>query len=498
VQPDSSSEQSSRFRFFAGWRARAALVATVIALLLLVSATSRLTAPRREAEVDLSDLLTTTVWKGPYDYAINTRGAVESAANVEIKCEVRSRGGYTPILDVVPEGSFVNEGDVVVELDDRILREEEDSQKLLISTRMSLLSQAENTLKAAEIAKREYLEGLYLSQEKQMVADLFIAEKAKETAEKTLAAQKSLYDKAIITGLQLQAGYASYDDAVLKFDAAQTNVNTLRTLTKEKELTTLEAAIDSGEADLKTQQRSLQLEEERLQDIQEQLGKCTLRAPSPGEVVYVNDPEYSRSSTHQPFVVQPGAMVRGNQVILWLPDANEMQIRAAVTEARVTLVRPGMPVSIHVDALEDEVLEGTVTKVSQFAEPKSFWSNELNKYAVTIKIKDPPRILRVGMNAAVWIHVEQVPEALQLPVQALAESKGHFFSLVKEGDEFETREVLVSSVNDQVATIGRGLAEGDEVVINPRSAGELLKLPALPDEVPVALDEAERNGIPGG
>ena len=41
-----------------------------------------------------------------------------------------------------------------------------------------------------------------------------------------------------------------------------------------------------------------------------------------------------------------------------------------------------------------------------------------------------------------------------LPVQALAESKGHFFSLVKEGDEFETREVMISSVNDQVATIG--------------------------------------------
>jgi hypothetical protein len=69
---------------------------------------------------------------------------------------------------------------------------------------------------------------------------------------------------------------------------------------------------------------------------------------------------------------------------------------------------------------------------------------------------------------------------------------------VKEGDEFETREVMISSVNDQVATINRGLAEGDEVVINPRSAGDLLKLPELPDEIPVVFDEAERNGIPGG
>jgi hypothetical protein len=157
-----------------------------------------------------------------------------------------------------------------------------------------------------------------------------------------------------------------------------------------------------------------------------------------------------------------------------------------------------MPVSIHVDALEDHPLAGVVTKVNRFAEPKSFWSTELNKYAVTIKIKDPPRILRVGMNAAVWIHVEQSPDALQLPVQALAESKGHFFSLVKEGDDFETREVIVTSVNDEVATIDGGLVEGDEVVINPRSAGDLLKLPDLPDQTPIVLDEAERNGIPGG
>jgi RND family efflux transporter MFP subunit len=474
------------------------LVAAATAFLLLAAVWNRASGPRREAAADLSDLVTTTVWKGPYDYAINTRGSIESAANVEIKCEVRSRGGLTPILDVVPEGSFVKEGDVVVELDDSILRDQEDAQKLLISTRLSLLSQAENTLKAAEIAKREYLEGLYLSLEKQMLSDLFIAEKAKETADKTLAAQKSLYEKAIITGLQLQAAYASYEDTTYKLDAAQTNLKTLQTLTKEKELTTLAAAIDSGEADLKTQQRSLQLEEERLKDIQEQLGNCTIRAPSSGEVVYVNDPEFFRSSTYQPFVVQPGAMVRGGQVILWLPDANEMQIRATVTEARVTQIKAGMPVSIHIEALEDEALQGVVTKVSQYAEPSNFWSNAINKYGVTIKIKNPPRILRVGMNADAWIHVEQVPDALQLPVQALAETKGHFFSLVKEDDEFQTREVEILSVNDEVATIGSGLVEGDEVVINPRSAGDLLKLPELPDAAPAGIDETERNGIPGG
>src|SRR6476646_10810491 len=101
-----------------------------------------------------------------------------------------------------------------------------------------------------------------------------------------------------------------------------------------------------------------------------------------------------------------------------------------------------MPVSIRVEALEDEMLEGEVTKVNQFAEPAGHWTT-INKYAMTIRIKDPPQNLRVGMNAETWIHVEQASEALQLPVQALAESKGHFYSLVKNGEEYETREVEI-------------------------------------------------------
>ena len=60
-------------------------------------------------------------------------------------------------------------------------------------------------------------------------------------------------------------------------------------------------------------------------------------------------------------------------------------------------------------------------------------------------------------------------------MQALAELKGHFFTLVKNGEKYETREVKIGSTNDKVATIESGLKEGDEVVMNPRSAGSLLE-----------------------
>jgi multidrug efflux pump subunit AcrA (membrane-fusion protein) len=496
VRISSRNEQRSLFPIAARRRGRAfalTLVAISAAACLTVAGWSFF---GRRGDADGPDLLTTTVWKGLYDFAVTAHGTVESASNAELRCEVRSRVGGTAILDVVPEGTVVNEGDTVVELDPSNLLLEEDQQKILVSTRESQFAQAENTLKAAEIAKTEYLEGLYISQEKQVLSELFLAEQAKTTAEAVLESTKVLYEKAVVSALRVEAAHANVDDATNKLAAAQANLNTLRNFTRQKELTLLEAGIASGEADFKAQQRNLQLEQKRLKDIENQIAKCAIKATAAGQVVYANDPDFFRSSSYSPFVVAPGAMVRERQVIIWLPNANDMQVKVTVNEARVTLIRPGMPVSIRLDALDDEMIEGEVTKINQFAEPGGHWSGA-NKYATTIKIKNPPADLRVGMNAEAWIHVEQMPDALLLPVQALAESKGHFFSLVKNGDEYETREVEIGSTNDQVATIDRGLEEGDEVVINPRSSGGLLKLPDLPDSTPIAMDEIERIEIAG-
>jgi multidrug resistance efflux pump len=444
----------------------------------------------RGADLASPEVLTTTVWRGPYDFAVIEQGTVESASNTEIRCQVHSRTGSTTILDVVPEGIIVNEGDVVVELDASSLRLDENAQQILVSTRESLLSEAENKLRAAKIALTEYLEGLYVSQEKLLLSELFLADRAKATAESGLESAKVLHVKGIVTALQVEAAQASLDDAVNKFESAQINLRTLRNLTKQKELTLLEAEIASAEANVKAQQKSLQLEQDRLKDIQDQIAKCTIKAPAAGQVVYANE-NGNYGSSQSPFVVVAGATVRERQAIIWLPNARDMQIKAMVNEARVTLVRPGMPVSIRVDALRDEFVEGEVTRVGQFAEFTGFSSGNIKKYATVIKIKNPPAELRVGMNAEVRIHVEQVDSALQLPVQALAESKGHYFSLVKKGDDYETREIEIHSTNDKVATIQKGLVEGDEVVLNPRSAGGLLRLPSIPDRAAVAMAQVK-------
>ncbi len=456
---------------------------------------------------ELLDLLTTEVSYGPYDYVVIEQGTVESATNTELRCQVRSRGSggggggggsslggsSTTIMDVVPEGTIVKEGDIVVELDSSGLLLEENSQKIQVSNRESLLAQAQNALKAAEIGKTEYLEGLYVSNEKLVFSELFMAEQAYRTSEQAVKSAKSLLEKNIITALQLESAEVGQANAKNQLDNATTKLNTLRNLTKQKEVTVLDANIASAEANYKTQLASLQLEQDKLKDIQDQIAKCTIKATASGQVVYANETDMFRSSSSSQFVVTPGAMVRERQVIIRLPNANDMQVKATVNEARVTLIRAGLPVSIRVDALKDEVVEGEVTKVNQYAEPGGFSTGNIKRYSTIIKIKNPPPELRVGMNAEVRIHVERKPNALQVPVQALAELKGHYFTLAKVGDTYETREVKIGSTNDKVATIESGLKEGDEVVMNPRSAGALLKLPTLPDVSTVVHDEIKRT-----
>ncbi len=169
------------------------------------------------------------------------------------------------------------------------------------------------------------------------------------------------------------------------------------------------------------------------------------------------------------FVVEAGASVRERQCIIKLPDPNRMQIKAKINESRITLIREGMPVKIMITAASDE-LKGRVKRVNKYAEPGSWFSSSVKEYATFIEIMDPPETIRTGMTAEVRIFVEQLEDALQIPVQGIYEYKGHHFCLKKEGDGWATVEVKLGATNDKMVTVEEGLAEGDEIALNPAVA----------------------------
>jgi HlyD family secretion protein len=425
------------------------------------------------------------VSQGPYESVVLEQGEVESSSNIEIRCEVKGRnGGGITILEVVPEGTLVKEGDLLVRLDSSALEQEVLQQKIVVNTSQALVVQATNTLEAAKIARKEYLEGTFKQEEKTIRSEVIVAEQSLRSAQLSFDSAQRLAAKGILSPLQLEGAKYGVDNARNQLEGAETKLEVLRKYTREKMLKQFDSDIATADAKVRAEESSHKLEQDKLKDIEDQILKCTIKAPQAGQVVYANKYNSGRSGSSAEFVVEAGSMVREQQPIIRLPDSNNMQVKALINEARVTKVVRGLPVTIRVDALKDELMQGEVIKVNQYAEPGSWSSGSVKKYAAFVKITSPPAELRTGMNAEVRIHIERRPDALQVPVQALVDHKGKFFVLVQNGENLETREVTVGSTNDNVAAIEKGLALTDTVVLNPRRQAQL-DLPDLPDAVAV-------------
>ena len=434
------------------------------------------------------------VYKGAYGFEVLEQGEVEPASAIELRCEVKSRGaggstggGSTSILEVVPEGTFVKgprpeapKGDLLVKLDSRALELEFNQQQITVNSSEALVFQATKTLEVAEIAKQEYLLGTFLQDKRVIESEVFVTEQALTSAQLNLESVERLGAKGLTSSLQLQGALFSVEKAKNDRNNAKGKLNVLENYTKKKMLAQLDSDIETAKAKVKSEESSHKLELAKLKDIQEQLDKCTIYAPQDGQVVYVNKFNQGRGGSNAEFVVEAGAVVREQQPIIKLPNSNAMQVKALINEARVTAVRVGQPVTIRVDALKDELIEGEVTKVNQYAEPQQWGGGGVKKYASFIIVRKPPLGLRSGMNAEVRIHIERRPEALQVPVQALAEYRGHYFVVKKEGEKYATKEVSISSTNDKTAVIEKGLEDKDQVVMNPRNS-TMLEFPDLPE-----------------
>ena len=72
------------------------------------------------------------------------RGEIESSSNVEVRCEVQGRGSAgTAIIEIVPEGKYVEKGDFLVKLDDSALQADLVQQQIGANTSRALMVEAQ-------------------------------------------------------------------------------------------------------------------------------------------------------------------------------------------------------------------------------------------------------------------------------------------------------------------------------------------------------------------
>jgi HlyD family secretion protein len=416
------------------------------------------------------------VAQGPFDHIVLEQGEIESSSNNEVKCEVKGRGGSgTPILSVVAEGTFVKKGDQLCQLDSSALEQEGKNQRIIVSTAESAVISSEAAVNKAVIARQEYLEGTFLTERKAIVSEIAVAQQSLRKAELSLESAERLAAKGTLKPLQIEAERFSVENAKSTLDSAQGRLKVLDELTRAKMLVQFDADIETTRAKLESDKNTLVEERTKLEEIQTQVKACSIIAPADGQVVYAN--KFSGRGGGE-FVVEAGALVREQQTIFLLPDPTRMQVKAKINESRISLIREGMPVKIRVNAIENELL-GRVIKVNKYSEPGNWWGSNVKEYATFIQIMAPPETIRTGMTAEVRIFVEQIEEAIQIPVHAVYETKRHHFVLLRNGDGWETREIEIGATNDKFVTVKSGVSENDNVVLDPRNHLDRMVIPEI-------------------
>lgn len=407
----------------------------------------------------------------PFLQEVVERGEVESSSNVEIRCLVQSRSSAgTAIIQIVPEGAYVKEGEFLVKLDDSGLRADLVMQQIASNTSRAAVVGAQADFDATKLALQEYESGTFRQAEEALESEEFVAKENLRRAEEYLRYSEKLAARGYVTEVQLEADRFAVEKARKELGATSTKLEVLHRYTKLKTVNRLKADVETMEARLKSLENSHKLDLERQKTLEEQLANCVIKAPTSGQVVYANP------ASGEPIIAE-GKLVRERQIIIRLPDPKRMHVIARVNESRIDRVKKGMPVRIRLDAFPEQELQGTVRDISEYPLPAVSSYSTMKEYAAEIDIHEPPPGVRSGMTAQASIEIEKLERAVQVPLPAVLERGKRFFCLVTQGDQLTAQEVSVGPANDQAVIIENGLNEGDQVLLAPQAYESSVTLP---------------------
>jgi HlyD family secretion protein len=437
------------------------------------------------------------VERGPLRISVLQRGELAAKNSVSLKSEIE---GQTTILWLVPEGTLVKPGDLLVKLDASDLVEKELQQRIAAdnadasqkkakaqhdiqeSQNLSDIEAAERKLSFAEMDLEKYLKGDLEQLLKQAQDKILLAQQKRTQAENTLNWSRTLTEKGFLTKTELDRDDLDFQSADVQAKQAELELRLFQDYEdprKQSELKALlieaqrglertklqaEARIADFKAALSTSEARLTLESDKLGKYRSQLEKTKLSAPTDGMVVYARS-EGGRSGSE---AMQEGTQVREGQEILTIPRTGGMIAQASIHESVLKQVVPGMPCTITVDALSGAEYHGKVQFVALLPDKSNFWANPNQRlYRTEVSIEDSHTDMRPGMNCSIEILAEVIPDALYVPLQAVFLQAGETIAFVDAAVRPEQRSVKVGKSSEKWVQILSGLSAGEPVLLTP-------------------------------
>jgi HlyD family secretion protein len=438
-------------------------------------------------------MLVAAVEQGPFEVKIVEAGTLQALRSVTYSSSIP--GAQAKILKLVPEGTHVAVGDLLVEFDRQPFAEELERTRAQLAQAEAELVKAQEELKLLRIAAKEEMteshdkvrlaelelesvvEGKGKLAEAESAAQLAQAKRELDKAVSSYEDLKPLLEEGFITKLELERSKQAVDKAREDLEILEIKHRTYMNYTRPAEIEGTKSALANSKESLRQSERAssyriaqaeaaLKLAQSKHDELvsrvelqTQNLESCEIRATVSGLVIYKE--VFFGSEKRK---VQVGDQVWPNQPLIMLPDLSQMTVETEVRETDIYKVEKNQSVLISVDAYPEIRLEGEVSYIGTLAQEDD--GRRGGKYfTVTILVSKADPRLRPGMSTRVELLVERLDEAIFVPLEAVFERGGKHYCYVKRGGSSEVREVLVGPSNENHIVVETGLDVGERVLL---------------------------------
>lgn len=438
--------------------------------------------------------------------SMTAMGTLESSKRTVIECELENigvgvagrwlaAGGASTLIEVVPDGSIVKAGDVLARLDSSAYEDLLRQQKITVERARADHRQAELDLEVSTLAITEYERGVMtetMQNHKRLIA---LAESDLTRSKDRLDWTLRMSEKGYASKSQVVGERQNYERAVIALERATGARELFERYSAPRRVYELKRVKVARESTLRHRKNQLRLSLERLEKLETQIDRCTIKAPHGGFVIYANDPRRN-------IVIETGISVHQKQALFYLPDLDQMEVVAMLHESVVDKVKRDMRARITLEGAPGVAMTGQVVSVGSL--PVSAWWSDVRYFEGIVRIDSLARgDFLPGMTAHVEFFFTPRPDVLAVPVEAVASEDGRDVCYVAHEDGLERREVAVGEATHDLLEVAGGLREGERVVLNPQreqvtsdvNDAYALETETAPNQAPSGDDAADAVAV---
>ncbi|MFC2150989.1 efflux RND transporter periplasmic adaptor subunit [Bacteroidota bacterium] len=388
----------------------------------------------RPGKSDALKQLSVKVEKGEFEILVTTTGELQAKSSVDIMGPTELRNSRSirirniKIQDLVAEGTVVDSGDYVGELDrsevGTSLKDLEDELETMES--QFLKTQLDTTMQLREL--RDQLVNLkFTKEEKQIVLDQSKYEPPATIRQATIELEKSqrAFEQANDNySLKVQQAEANMREASINLDQARRKVNELKNV----------------------------------------IEKFTIYAPQSGMVIYKK--EWSGQKRKVGSMINPWDLT-----VATLPDLSTMNSKTYVNEIDISKVKAGQEVRMGIDAFPEKKYTGQVIEVANIGE--QLQNTDAKVFEVVIGVDQADSIMRPAMTTSNQIITNIYENVFFLPLEAIHNEDSLSYVYTKS---HKKQIIIPGETNENHIIIEQGVKEGDEVYLSVPENSEKYKL----------------------